>query len=1102
MTIRKTRGRPRLATRLLAGGALAAVLATGYLPSLSVATPGGSLNLFGATSAQAAPYRVGYSVTYQGNTKTVGTLDVRPGSNGHRVICIDSNLGDPPSLGAGSPVTDAQLAYLVSKYIDQTSDNVTGAALAEIVKRSYDGYPTVRDAVWAAFHAQRPTEAAAADARINALIAEAASAAGPYTVAPVINSSNPTNTSGVATNLGAQSGNGTWLAGYSTTVRLIDSNGNPASNVVFDATGTNTWTGTTGSVTGNLAWHVTGAGNFKVEQTVTGLPGETMMLYLPPAPGDQRMITGAFTTTSAYGKDPVDTAPILKPTLSSQVGNGLYKLGEKPGDTVRISNGAPGATTTVTVKWYGPFATQPAESATPPAGAPLFDTMTQSVTLDSNGAAGVGLVSTKAITAPGYYVAVESTSADPNSGMEAADSTFGRDSETTTAPDPTVTTTISKQRALVGDTLSDTADVQGVLPKTGVTYTLTGSLLGPVKPVSGACTTVDWTGAPVAATIPATSVTGSGPISGLGSHVVAVSGCYTYTETLTVADNGTVRITVVHPAGDVSQTALVEAQPTITSKMANTVYVAGQNLVDNVSVTKGAAGAPANITVTWYGPLATQPTAEAPTAPADAPVFDTATGTGTIAADGTATIKVTSTKTVTAPGYYVAVETVAAQPDFAMLSATGTYGRSVESAITVNPTVLTKTNYQVVYPGADLADTATIGGIIPMAGVTYTLTGSLLGPVAPAADGTCKGVDWTNAAVAAPIPAMVVDKDGDIADLGPFKVTEVGCYTYTETLTVTEGDVTRVVIEHKPGQELQTTTVTTPSISTQTSQQLALPGSNIIDTIKVANPAGYTGTMTATLWGPFATPTPGAECSTITDTMWRDAITSKAINALATEDIAIVAGTDTYTTKPVTVTALGCYTWYEKAVFDKPFSYETETPYGVDTETTMVINPAITTQAKFDTDRVGATFTDDIFLTGTNNQPGTITGYVLWLPAPANLSCAGLDWTNATKVADITPIKTTADGTYTSNGIKIAKAGCSTFVESWTADKDNRVVTNTKPGEATETALFKRFIATGFGAFDTIATPEIVTGAALMVAALLALGTYGATRRRRAAVTD
>ena len=95
----------------------------------------------------------------------------------------------------------------------------------------------------------------------------------------------------------------------------------------------------------------------------------------------------------------------------------------------------------------------------------------------------------------------------------------------TPAPTPTVVTTANASIATVGATLFDTITVSNADHLSG---TVTASLLGPVAPVNGQCTGLNWSGAPVAGTA-TVSIPGTG-VYKTSSVAVNAAGCYTWTE--------------------------------------------------------------------------------------------------------------------------------------------------------------------------------------------------------------------------------------------------------------------------------------------------------------------------------------------------------------------------------------------------------------------------------------------------------------------------------------------------------------------------------------------------------------------------------------------
>ena len=59
------------------------------------------------------------------------------------------------------------------------------------------------------------------------------------------------------------------------------------------------------------------------------------------------------------------------------------------------------------------------------------------------------------------------------------------------------------------------------------------------------------------------------------------------------------------------------------------------------------------------------------------------------------------------------------------------------------PTLSTTASASDVLPGQSVSDALDVGNT---GGASGTLTWTLLGPLTPAADGTCDGLDWSNAA--------------------------------------------------------------------------------------------------------------------------------------------------------------------------------------------------------------------------------------------------------------------------------------------------------------------------------------------------------------------
>lgn len=521
-----------------------------------------TLGVVNAPIASAEPYSVGFSVSYDSATDpkigvdtkaTIGTLDVRPGSDGNRVICISSGFNDPKTLTEAGDREDPQLAALFhlkdeeGKTLINTSDPVTAAALAEWTKRRLDDHPAEVDLAWQAFKEQHLDAVAPVEAKIAALGEYASKYTGNYTADPALKLSG---TSGSVSSLGVKSG-ANWLAGYDLSVTLSG----PAT---FE-NGSTAWRGKTTDSPSNLPIKITGLGEVTVSQKVTDLPGKSYRFYGAsdfPASRLQNMVSVNPSSLEANGTTKASVEAV-KPQLSSSVGAKVYKAGETGKDTVRITAGVPGTTVPVSAVVFGPLQEVPsAVAAQAPKDTPVFDTVTKQVTLDSKGEASVEFTASKPFKA-GAYVWQEATAAAGI--MEAATSTYGRTAETSIVPNIEVATQVSNQAATVGQELSDAAEVKGLIKLDGVKYVLSGAAYGPVAPIDGKCTGVDWTNAPIAAQIEQRELTENSTLSGLGKFTSKAAGCYTYGESVAIFVNDKLVNQVDHPLGLATQTSLVSA---------------------------------------------------------------------------------------------------------------------------------------------------------------------------------------------------------------------------------------------------------------------------------------------------------------------------------------------------------------------------------------------------------------------------------------------------------------------------------------------------------------------------------------------------------------
>ncbi len=455
-------------------------------------------------------------------------------------------------------------------------------------------------------------------------------------------------------------------------------------------------------------------------------------------------------------------------------------------------------------------------------------------------------------------------------------------------PAPTMATTASSPLAYPHTTVTDAVTISGLGAYTG---TLDWELVGPVTPVAGSCAGVNWTGAPVLGN-GTTPVTIDGTLT-TGPVTVDALGCYSWVDDLTGTFPGSATVA----AGAANEVVLVRPyQPLLATTAALTTGSNGTtSIADTVAVTAagvGTTGLDPSAALTWnlLGPVPPSAGSCAAVDWTGAPILDS--GTLTVTGDGPLT---TPASPLTAIGCYSYTASLPAGTD--RLAATSAAGIPAETAILLDPpTVVTATSSALLHPHASVTDSVTLSGTDGLAG---TVAWALVGPVAPAADGTCTGVSWAGAATAA-TGTTPVTADGTVAT-GPATVGTVGCYSWADQVsganflgatTVAAGAAGEVLLV-QPFQPTLTTTAT-------------LAGASFRDTITVAgsglgiapgSPAS--AALTWTLLGPA--PSINGGCAQVD---W----TSQPVLASGVLD---VTGDGNYTTPPTTLTAPGCYTFFE-----------------------------------------------------------------------------------------------------------------------------------------------------------------------------------------------
>jgi hypothetical protein len=384
---------------------------------------------------------------------------------------------------------------------------------------------------------------------------------------------------------------------------------------------------------------------------------------------------------------------------------------------------------------------------------------------------------------------------------------------------------------------------------------------------------------------------------------------------------------------------------------------------------------------------------------------------------------------------YAAQRTVGRAPRSTL---SGTLSTTIAAAV---PTVTVAASETKVYPGSTVSGTVTIKGTVPKAGGTAVAT--LWGPFA---------AKPTSTSCAAPSPSagdVGVDVTGD----GTFTIpgitaTDPGYYVWTVTLP---GNALQSLVTTACGAATATAQVldpVTPKVTTKSSATSILPGGTVTDTLTVSGTApNYTGTATATLWGPFAAKPTSTSCTGA---------------AQAGQGSVAITGNGTFTTPSVTLTTPGYYTWTDTltaTVAQKEYT----TICGADVVQVLPkVSPKITQKAVPATLAPNGTVTDAITVKGSaKGYTGTATA-TLWGPysaKPTAGDCAATD-----PQVGQGSVAVTGDGTFTTPSLTIPTAGYYT----WTV---------TLPGSIAQADVTTVCGETAAGVLVT-ATPTITIGAA------------------------
>ncbi|MCF2706330.1 hypothetical protein I6E29_03500 [Arcanobacterium haemolyticum] len=503
---------------------IAAVIAVFVIAGTVFALPNGKADAAVTSRDPKGLGRVGLYITGPTGWSTwLGTEPTRAESNGEPSWCVQimadtplpsqqvsvSTLTESTPHIAGFDLSTPQMAHLLGTY-GKTSDSYTAAALAFLVHANFETGAENISQVRATLTDIRSV-VSNLENRIRELRTEAInSAAVGYEKCAA---TGDMQRKGQINNVGVKNGNGAWIAGTPMTVQL-------AGPAVFDATGTDTWTGTSEASPFTLTWRATGNGEVTYRFTAKQPVRRTLTKY---------GASGKVQDSISYGNRdlrndpeeitvPGDTWRVVydfQPVVSSQVeaqfvaAGGVFSdeimMQADPnygsGQWLTLDDGSFVPVSSVTSLYY--VGLDPVSvSDEVPAGAELVGEAP--LTFAGPGSQKIAFD----VTRPGYYVAKTLAAKDAQGEYAEyvhSDATyqFGVENETSIARiKPTITTQASDKLVVPGQQTSDKVTVrlnEGASWADGLTIKAHGTLYGPFdtpQPQSDSAPE----GAPVAAT--------------------------------------------------------------------------------------------------------------------------------------------------------------------------------------------------------------------------------------------------------------------------------------------------------------------------------------------------------------------------------------------------------------------------------------------------------------------------------------------------------------------------------------------------------------------------------------------------------------------------
>jgi hypothetical protein len=542
-----------------------------------------------------------------------------------------------------------------------------------------------------------------------------------------------------------------------------------------------------------------------VKATATGLAADAPILYTPTsgasAANGQRLVAPASQTLTASETAKVS---LITPTISSAATPASLTVGSTDADAVTLAGLPSDYNQMATVNVYGPASDQTTISCT---GTPV-------ATMTFTAANGTTHTSTFTPTEAGWYgyqVVLGGTSSVAATTSPCAPVSESFDASLAT---PTVSTQATPGSVNFGSSDADSVTVTG-LPS-GETPQATVNVYGPAASPSA----IDCTSTPVAsATFTASNATITTP-----SVTPTQVGYYGYQIVLpaTSESDG-----VSTPCAPAEESFEVTTSPTVATQVSAASATPGTSLSDTLNVT-GLQGQSATVTADLYGPFASASATNC----TGTPVWR-----GTVAVNGDGTYETAAT-TLSTPGYYVYHESIA-QTGF-VEAATSKCSDSAETTVaTGTPTITTRVSDAVVTPGSTLQDHAAISGLGRLPAPVHVV---LWGPYTSAAAVNCTGTPaWSG--------SFTAKGDGSYLT-AKATVRQAGYYVYQESIGATSA---YSAVTTTCANSAETSVAKpAPQVVTEASSAVVVPGSSVLDHIRVSGVGSTPVKIDVSLYGPFA----------------------------------------------------------------------------------------------------------------------------------------------------------------------------------------------------------------------------------------------------------